>query len=650
MRQSSKDNLKILIKISLAIFQGIFVLFVGLLISFIFFDMMISNPYLNRYPGLVDRETYENILEELRLYDPIIIRFRKYIHNFFYGNWGESYIVRPGEEITKMMKTIVPMSIETMILPLLIGLIGIKLGRVWVKKRDKIQGLIIQIFTIIGLAMPLFFMATLMQLEFSDDLPVLFYSDPSIPASERITGFPLLDSILDENWDLAGSIIEHGVLPVITLSFVIAALFIKQTQTNLERNSKDTSFVSNSFTAGKIFGILIALVFIVEITFNRRGFGYYFLMSIYMGDFLLINGCLFMIIMLFSVTMILANIIPIAYKFFRKKIPKKIKLIRKNIRSKIEIYREKIYNVIESFKVKDEVSPPLSEPKIEVEKKYKTKPTTELKNYIITTLKNPFIIVGLGLIIFLVFISVFPQLFTPYSLHEITPPYIPPSGIPFDPPSSDHPLGTTMYGYDILARLIYGTRDALVFGIIVTLIGLAVGSIFGFLAGRFYRYLHNGIIGLMIMFFVIPGLMLLILSSILFGGVRPIVIIIMIIGLLLTINFTVIIANAIRRESSYINVIKVAIKYIPLEMAFGIMLYLMLGYIGLGDETTAQLGITFNYGRGHWSAFEAIYWPGLYIFVIMLSLILLHEGLEAPTAQRDVLNTPVISSYTTTHL
>jgi ABC-type dipeptide/oligopeptide/nickel transport system permease subunit len=92
------------------------------------------------------------------------------------------------------------------------------------------------------------------------------------------------------------------------------------------------------------------------------------------------------------------------------------------------------------------------------------------------------------------------------------------------------------------------------------------------------------------------------------------------------------------------NVIKVIIKYIPLEMAFGIMLYQMLGYLGFGYGTTANLGETFNWGRASFSTFEATYYPGLYIFVIMISLILFHEGLEAPTSQREFLDTPAISS------
>jgi ABC-type dipeptide/oligopeptide/nickel transport system permease component len=505
---------------------------------------------MNNYQGLIDPATYENLLEELGFNDPLMTRFRKYFFNFFDGNWGQSYIVSEGEQVTEIMKTIVPGTIETMFFPLMIGLYGIPLGRICVKKRDTVQGLIIRIFTIIGLSMPIFFMGTLMQFEFHNDLPAFFRYTPDLPASPYVTGFPFLDSIIDGNWKLAGSIIEHGILPMITLSFVVLALVIKQTQTNIERNSKVTSFVSNSFMTGKMFGILFALVLMVEVTFSIKGFVFYFWMSIFIGDFVLIIGYIFMIIILFSLTITFSNIIHIAYTFLRRKIPKKIKIIRNNIRNKLEIYRERIYTIFESFKSRDEASQPLPEPNNRVEKKSEIKPMIQLKNYLISTIKNPFIIVGLGLMIFLIFISAFPQLFTPYSLSEVTFPYIPPGGIPFEPPSPDHPLGTTKYGYDIFARIIYGTRDVLVFGIIVTLLALVFGSIFGFLAGRFHRYVHNAIIGSLVMFLIIPGLILIILLNLILGF--SLYSNVMTIGFLLTIFFTGIVANAIRRESNYI--------------------------------------------------------------------------------------------------
>jgi len=623
---------KILISLGSSLVLGILVLFIGLIIGFHIHLLGYNSPYLNKLPGgVINPSDLDRELERIGWNEPLSIQFIIYIKNFFTGNWGEALLVSPGTSVIELMKRIIPGTIETMLLPMIIGLVGIKLGRIWVKKRNKIQGYIIRIFTVIGLSMPIFFLISWMQYTFYPTLEVLHRYDPSFPAPPFITGFPLFDSIFSGNWALAGDIIVHGILPTIALSFVVLALIIKQTQTNIECNSKDASFVSNSFTAGKMFGILFALVMMVEISFNITGFGYYFYLALIWGDIASVIGCIFMIIILFSFTMFFSNIIPIAYKFFRKKAHKIFKP-----------FREKISNKFKFSKLRHETSPSISEPNIEEEKSIKTNAKIELKKYIIATLKSPFTIAGIGIIFYLAIIATFPQLLTPYSLNDITPPSFPPN-IPYLPPSSDHPLGTTMYGFDILARVIYGTRDALIFGSVVTLIGLAGGSIFGFVAGRFHRYVHNAIIGSMIMLFIIPGLILLSLSGLIFRGEER-VSSIMIIGILLIAIFTGIVANAIRRESNYMNAIKVIIKYIPLEMAFGIMLYQMLGYIGLADETTAQLGITFQYGRGQWGANYARFWPGFYLFLIMLGLILLHEGLNAPTAPRDILIEPVITS------
>lgn len=659
---------KILIKISIAFLQGICVLFIGLLIGFQFYNMSVTNPILNRLSGVLDQATYQQIASQYGFNDPLLIKFGRYFIDFFSGNWGESYIVMPGEPVTEVLKKIVPRTVETMLLPIIIGLIGIKLGRIWVKKRNKIQGYVIRIFTVIGLAMPIFFIATGLQYTFGVtipnithgllDIPVVFYADITLPPPPFITGLPFFDSIISGNWLYAGSIIEHGILPTIALSFVILTLFTKQTQTNIDHNSKDTSSVSNSFTAGKMFGVLFAFILIIEMTFSRTGFGYYFLMSIRSGDPFLINGSIFTMIIFFSFIIFFSNIIPVVYKFYRRKkreyiSSKSMFILNNDFLNSIDVkhFRRKITEKFEYYQIKDEDSPAIFEPKIKVEKNSRIKSKIELKNYVIAKLKkNPFRTVGLGLILslflFLVIISVFPQLLTPYSLDQIVPPYF--GGTPFAPPSPDHPLGTTKYGYDILARVIYGTRDALVFGIGVTIIGLVGGSIFGFLAGKFHRYIYNGIIGPMIVFFIIPAIGLFIVAIPLFRFDYSILGIG--IGVLLILIFTQIIANAIRRERNYLYIAKTIIKYIPLEMAFAILLYQYFGFIGFMDQTTAQLGITSNYGMYSFSAVEAMFWPGFFIFLIMLSLILLHEGLKAPTAPRDVINKPLITLETTNNL
>ncbi|MHA2125183.1 MAG: hypothetical protein ACXACO_06555 [Promethearchaeota archaeon] len=630
--QLNKAQQKTFITIRNSLVLGVIVLLIGLIIGFFIFNLGLSNPILFRIGIVYDQQTVERILRESGFYDPLPLKFLKYFGNFFSGNWGESFVIMEGRPVTEMMKTIIPKTIESLMIPMLIGLIGIKIGRIWVKKRNKIQGFLIFIFTVMGLALPLFLLIPWLQYTFGIliqditngliDLPIVYYASPALTGPPLITGFPLFDSIVTGNWEFAGSIIEHGILPTIALSFVVLVLIIKQTQTNIERNSKGTPFLSNSLTAGKLFGILFTFVLITEMAFNRTGFAYYFISAIYSGDLFFLNGCILMIIVFFSLTMFFSNILPLSYTFIRKKIRKRSKPFRERLHERYMPYKEKL-------------------------QKFKTNHRVKLNKDKIAKLKKLLRKIGLGLLIIgiglLAIITVFPQFLTPYTLQEITRPFIPMDGVPFDPPSPDHPLGTTRYGYDVLALVLYGTQDALIFGIGVTLIGLAGGSIFGLLAGKSRRKVHNIIIGSMLAFFIIPGLLLIIFWDILLGefilnaflgmAVKTSVVII---GFLLIPIFTKIIANTIRRESNYRNVIKVIVKNIPLEMAFGILLYLTLGFLGMGNQT--QLGTTINYGFGHhFSAMWAVLWPGFFIFFILLSLLLVYESIKVPQTPSEIL-------------
>lgn len=60
-------------------------------------------------------------------------------------------------------------------------------------------------------------------------------------------------------------------------------------------------------------------------------------------------------------------------------------------------------------------------------------------------------------------------------------------GIPYLPPSAEHPLGTNDIGQDILSELIYGTRISLLIGLVsagaVTLAGTLLGVLAGYLGG-----------------------------------------------------------------------------------------------------------------------------------------------------------------------
>src|SRR5690242_1154471 len=53
----------------------------------------------------------------------------------------------------------------------------------------------------------------------------------------------------------------------------------------------------------------------------------------------------------------------------------------------------------------------------------------------------------------------------------------------FRAPSLEHPLGTDELGRDALARLLYGTRVSLSFGLVVATVSLALGTLVGLVSG-----------------------------------------------------------------------------------------------------------------------------------------------------------------------
>ena len=88
-----------------------------------------------------------------------------------------------------------------------------------------------------------------------------------------------------------------------------------------------------------------------------------------------------------------------------------------------------------------------------------------------------------------------------------------PVGIPLQPPSAEHWLGTTGQGQDVLAQLVVGTRVSLSIGFAVGLAVVLVGALIGVTAGYFGGRV-DGILSLLFnVFLVLPGLPLAIVIA-----------------------------------------------------------------------------------------------------------------------------------------
>jgi peptide/nickel transport system permease protein len=107
---------------------------------------------------------------------------------------------------------------------------------------------------------------------------------------------------------------------------------------------------------------------------------------------------------------------------------------------------------------------------------------------------------------------------------------------PFDPleqnyidamqtPSAQHWLGTDSFGRDILSRIIYGARIALVVGVLAVLLSMVVGVTLGLISGYYGGVVDTIIMRIMDGLFAFPILILAIaLMAILGLGVRNVII------------------------------------------------------------------------------------------------------------------------------
>ncbi|QQA42465.1 ABC transporter permease [Pelagovum pacificum] len=81
------------------------------------------------------------------------------------------------------------------------------------------------------------------------------------------------------------------------------------------------------------------------------------------------------------------------------------------------------------------------------------------------------------------------------------------------PPSWAHPFGTDELGRDVLSRVIFGTRTALIVGVVVTLIAAALGAFLGALAGYIGGRVDRFVMWLTDVFMSVPQLLLVIVVT-----------------------------------------------------------------------------------------------------------------------------------------
>ncbi|AMB58637.1 ABC transporter permease [Microterricola viridarii] len=227
------------------------------------------------------------------------------------------------------------------------------------------------------------------------------------------------------------------------------------------------------------------------------------------------------------------------------------------------------------------------------------------------------------------------------------------------PPSSAHPLGTTVGGYDVLSRVIWGAQTAIFVIVVAVLLSIFAGVLLGLVSGYFGGWLDRMLVVVCDAIYAFPSLLLAIVMSIvisggesnLVGGVLAAAISITVV--FIPQYFRVIRAETVRIKSeAYVESAKVlgasssrimfrhvlrnATRTLPLIFTLNsseaILTLAGLGFLGFGIEPTSAAEWGYDLNKSLSDVTSGIWWtalfPGLAIVLVVLGITLVGESLN----------------------
>jgi peptide/nickel transport system permease protein len=272
-------------------------------------------------------------------------------------------------------------------------------------------------------------------------------------------------------------------------------------------------------------------------------------------------------------------------------------------------------------------------------------------------LQRGMLVAGLVLSAIFLLTAIFAPLLAPYEYNQLRD-----ATGPFgaqEEPSSEHWLGTTVGGYDVLSRVIWGSRTALYVIVVAILLSIFLGVLLGLVSGYFGGWLDRILIVVCDAIYAFPTLLLAIVVAIainggqssMWGGILAAAIAITVVYI--PQYFRVVRAETVRIkgeafvESAKVigaghwrimsrHVLRNATRTLPLILTLNaseaILTLAGLGFLGFGIEPSSAAEWGYDLNRALADVSSGIWWtsvfPGLAIVLVVLGLTLVGESLN----------------------
>jgi peptide/nickel transport system permease protein len=179
-------------------------------------------------------ETIQQIEEQYGLDEPIHIQYWEYLKTVASGDLGTT--IRSRRPVTSEIRERFPATIELTIAALLFAVsVGIPLGFVAAKRYGTWVDHSSLVLSLIGISIPVFFLAILLKYVFAVELgwlPTVGRIDVTIDL-EHPTGFYTLDALLAGDLAAFWDVIKHLILPAIALGSIPLAIIARITRASV---------------------------------------------------------------------------------------------------------------------------------------------------------------------------------------------------------------------------------------------------------------------------------------------------------------------------------------------------------------------------------------------------------------------------------
>ncbi len=297
--------------------------------------------WLRALPGgpaqsaLGERATSEDIARYNELFgldEPVYVQYLRYLGRAIRLDFGNSTQV--GRPVTDIFLERFPGTIELTVCAMVFAIgLGIPLGYLAARRYGSFLDSASVVGSLIGVAIPVFFLAYLLRLLFAVELgwlPGSGRQDVRMDAT-RITNFYVLDGVLTREWDAAWDALQHLILPAIALGTIPLAIIVRITRASVldvvnedyvrtadakglatatvrRRHIIRNALLPVSTTIGLQTGLLLSGAVLTETVFAFGGVGLALRDAITYRDFAVLQGFILMLAVVYVLVNLLVDI------------------------------------------------------------------------------------------------------------------------------------------------------------------------------------------------------------------------------------------------------------------------------------------------------------------------------------------------------